>query len=143
MKSSTIYFFEDKFYIHADCKTTVGVWVLCPPIYEASKDNLEELGRSVLGALQASKDNVTHPVDFKVLSTPLLSSAQVKSWNAFAKKALCLNIEEIDDLIILIPTKNFGQKGGYRPLVDERRIFKEISPFELGEAVLASIAVCE
>jgi len=143
VKASTVYFFNDEFYIHTDCKTAAGVWVSYPPIYKVSKESQEELGRAVLTSLQASLDNVPHPTDFKALIAPLLDIAQVKSWNIFAKTALCLGVEKSNASITLIPTKNAGKAGGYIPIQDKRKILQYSTPDELGAAVLLSIEQCE
>ena len=143
MKKSTIYFFKDAFYVHTNCKTLVGAWILYPPIYKIEENNEESLGKMVLESLRDSKTNVLHPTDFKALISPLLVSAQVKSWNAFAKTALCLSAEETDGLITIVPYQKANQTRGYEPLLEKSRTLKEFTPLQLGEAILLSIGDCK
>ena len=121
MKMATAYMRGERIFLHASCKTTVGVWILCRPVYALNQDDRGDLGSAILDALDGSQENVPHPTVWKGLFDPILQLAHVKSWNAFAKSAKCVEIEFGTNRVSFLPTRNLGPKDGFEPLESKRR----------------------
>lgn len=115
MRRAAVYRRGGKFFIHSCSKTTAGVWVLSEPISVVSpEDGVRELGRMVLLALDASRENVPHPTDWKGILSPVLALSGVRSWAAFAKNASYVEIEGEEGNLTLTPAENLGAREGFR-----------------------------
>jgi hypothetical protein len=121
MKMATAYKMGDRIFLHASCKTTAGVWILCRPVLAIDQGDLGNLGAAILHALDGSQENVPHPIVWKDLFNPILQLARVKSWTTFAKSAKCVEIEFGTNRVSFLPTKNLGPKDGFEPLESKRR----------------------
>jgi hypothetical protein len=135
MRRATIYRRKKQFLVHTSSRTTAGVWILsqpCVAISDASDDR--EFGQAIRLALAGSKTDVPHPQTWKGLLDPLLVLAQVKTWNTFSKQASCVEVEQEDSRIIVIPTKNLGPEEGFQPDSSKQVVLARDSD-ELGATV--------
>ena len=115
MKRATIYRRKAQFYVHASSRTMDGVWILTEPCLCLDQESSDrELGEAVQQALDSSRSGIPHPRSWKGLLDPLLKQAGVKSWNTFSKTALCVEIEEEDGQVSIVPTENLGVEDGYQ-----------------------------
>ena len=128
MKAATAYLRGEKIFLHSSSKTTAGVWVLSMPVVVVEKGNLGDIGRLILDSLNASQDNVPHPKSWTNIFDPVLQLAGIKSWNAFAKSAKCVEIESDGERIFVIPTKNKGADDGFDPIKEKIRSCAEKWP---------------
>lgn len=135
MQAATAYKRGSQIFVHSSSRTTAGVWLLSEPVAAVAVDDPEELGRRILEALNASKDQVPHPKSWKNLFDPVLHLAGVKSWSTFVKSAKCVEIEAINGVAKLIPTRNLGADDGFSPLIEKAESC-ETSPDKLGAALL-------
>ena len=143
MKATSIYERNDKLYIHSLSKTTAGFWVINAPIVTASKENFDEIGRSIRECLAASREGVPNPISFTSLFEPVLTLSGVKSFATFVKQAKCVEIEMINDgAVTLIPTRNGGAEDGFTPLPNRTKIAVG-SDDDLGSAAVAALAMTE
>jgi hypothetical protein len=90
-------------------------------VFAVNQDDHDNLGSAILGALDGSQENVPHPTLWKNLFDPILQLAHVKSWNAFAKSAKCVEIEFGTNCVSFLPTRNLGPRDGFEPLESKRR----------------------
>jgi hypothetical protein len=142
MRRAAAYKRGEQIFLHASCKTTAEVWIVCGPALVADQNDVASLGKAVLDALERSKENVPHPTQWKGIFDPLLRVAGVKSWNAFAKRAKGVEIEFGTNRISLIPTKNLGPKDGFDPLDAKQRSSSPVAK-DLGLSLLSAFEASE
>ena len=142
MKCATVYQFKRELILHAMSKTADGVWILAEPCERFPSDVADDaLGQALQAALKRSREGIPHPTDFRAVTEPLLRVAGVKSWNTFAKSALCVEVEEPQpDVVELIPTENKGAEDGFIPRGDKTRVCG-VGNAELGKAIRAALAL--
>ncbi|RDC58438.1 hypothetical protein DU508_00065 [Pedobacter chinensis] len=143
MYKSTAYLFKEYVYIHSSNETTAGVWLMSEPVYKVEKNDIELIGVKIKEALSSSKTGIPHPTNFKGLTDPLLNQANVKSYNTFAKNALCISINSDGQFIRLIPRVNNGPKGGYTAIEEQAEKLENPDPKELGEMILKVFGYCK
>ncbi len=116
MQRATVYSRSGSVLMHASSRTTDGVWILSEPCLRLDDDSSnEELGEAVRRVLAGSSSPVRHPTQWKGLFEPMLRVAGVKSWKAFSKNTLCVQVELDGDRLELIPTNNLGVDEGFEP----------------------------
>ncbi len=117
MRAATIYLRDNIFFIHSSSKTEAGFWILSEPAIKIEAEfSMDALEKAVVSALRASKENAYQPKSFDGVFQPILRLAAVRSWSIFAKNAKCVEVEEENGVITLIPTKNLGIQAGFEPL---------------------------
>src|SRR5260370_31531114 len=137
MKRATAYKRGDRIFLHASSKTTAGVWMLTPSVLAPDQGDPAYLGRAILDALEGSEEGIAHPNSWRGIFDPLLQLAGVKSWDAFAKSARCVEIEFGTNRVSFLPTKNLGAKDGFEPL-PARVESSSPEPEALGAALLSA-----
>lgn len=143
MKAAAIYERKGMLYVNSLCTTTVGIWMLTPPVLAVDKDNLDGVGRAIMECLLASKGGVPHPKVFTNLVAPLLEVAGVKSIGAFEKLAKCVQVRMDDGgRVTLTPTRNGGSREGFVDLND-KAVVSLNSGEALGAAAVAALAASE
>lgn len=122
MKRATVYQRGAVILVHASSRTTDGVWILSEPCIRLPSDCGDAaMGLAVMSALEASQSSVPHPTQWKGLVEPLLRAAGVRTWKAFAKSAVCVEVEERDGQLALIPAVNLGSEEGFRANESKKR----------------------
>lgn len=114
--SSQIFRREDRFIVHSQSKTTVGVWIACDPFITLPMDMPNEgLGKAVLAGLEHSVESVPHPnrSELRKIASPLLKAAAVRSWKAFCYNTILVAARQRGQNIFLVPYENRGSKGGF------------------------------
>lgn len=141
MRCATVYLRNEDLIVHAMSRTTDGVWILTQPCGRLPADVANELlGRASRKALNASQSRVPHPTDFKEVVAPLLQAAAVKSWAAFARSAVCVELEEPEPgAVRLVPTTNLGGSQGFIPKPERRRMVSPADEADLGQAIRAAL----
>jgi len=142
MKVATLYERRSGLYVHSSSKTTSGVWIVGAPVLNAKKDDVGQLGNAIRQCLEASSEGVPHPKSFANISDPLLALAGVKSFNAFAKSAKCVEIEMVGETVTMIPTRNGGGDEGFVPLLGKANIVGSENDV-LGSAAITALALAE
>jgi len=137
MKRATAYKREDRIFLHASSRTTAGVWILTAPVLAPDRDDRAHLGSAVLHALEGSQEGIEHPTSWKGIIDPVLQLAGVKSWDAFAKSARCVEIKFGTNRVSFLPTKNLGAKDGFEPLSAQIKSSSS-EPEALGAALLSA-----
>ena len=101
-------------------------------VRESSDDRA--LQHAIRSALDASRTNIPHLRVWKGILDPLLSLAGVKSWTALSRRATCIEVEEEGPRIVLVPTKNLGQREGF-----EADISKKIAVDAASDELVATV----
>jgi hypothetical protein len=140
MKLATAYKRRERIFLHASAKTTVGVWILWPPVLAV--DGVSALGQNIRLVLKGSRLNVPHPTSWTGLTGPLLRLANVRTWNAFARSAKCVQIESSADRVAFLPTRNGDTKEGFVPL-PERLLHSPLVEEDLARTLLAAFEACQ
>ncbi len=141
MKTATVYERNGKLYIHSLSKTTVGVWVINPPVLTASKSNAGEIGRAIRECLAGSREGVPHPSPSvaKRVFDPVLNLAGVKSTKEFNESAKCVQVEAAEGKsVTFVPTRNGRAERGFTRLSNPLEIAPD-SDDALGSATLIAL----
>jgi hypothetical protein len=80
-----------KIFLHPYSKTTGGFWIFSLPVFVIDEGD-DGVGARVLRVLSESRESLPHPKLWKGLTDPLTRAAGVRSFNAFAKGAKCVNV---------------------------------------------------
>lgn len=135
---------KGKIYIQGYAQSVAGVWIANGQVFVvASEDTPFEIDKKIKAALENSITGVPHPSpdQWKLVQTPMLEAAGVKSWATLAKGAKAVGFEENHELIFLTPSANYGNHGGKD--LPEKMIRSKKNENELGEALLRAFSVCE
>lgn len=141
MQAATAYLRRNRIFVHADARTTDGVWIFWPPVLSQDAVAGAALDSNILQALANSRDGVPHPTDWKSLADPLLQAAGVRSWDTFAHLAKCVEIETTENRIAFLPTRHGGTRDGFEPL-PAQALNSPAAPGGLGRTLLAAFAIC-
>jgi hypothetical protein len=136
MKRATVYLRSGVIYMHASSKTTAGVWIFAPPCLRvelASTDR--ELGQEVARTLEGSQSGIAHPRQWGGLIEPLLQLANVKTWNAFARRASCVNVDLEASRISVVPMRNLGPDEGFLAMTGSALVVDSEQLEEVGARV--------
>lgn len=141
MQSVSVYLRESKYYIvtihgSGDSEPCIAAG----PIRElAAAVSPGELGAAIKEGLAATIHNLPWPKDFKKVIEPLLAGAQVKSWNAFAKRAQSLRVNLTGNTVaILTSQRSTTGSFNYTPERDQSLIAPDAAT--LGAAIAAELA---
>jgi len=135
MKLATAYMKDGRIFLHASCKTTAGVWILCRPVLVWDRSDSGSLGEMIFDVLDGSQENVPHPKQWKGGFDPVMQLAGVKSWSSFARSAKCVGIEFATNRVSFVPTKNLGARDGFEPIEAKRRTSSPVKD-DVGAALL-------
>jgi hypothetical protein len=135
---------EDRFIVHPESRTAVGVWIAREPFLALPVDvTNEELGLAVTAALNQSMESVPHPdrSEWTKVVSPLLKAAQVRSWKAFVLNTMlvCANLR--DNTVFFSVCENRGPKEGFAPQEDCEFIAPAGSPTAIGSALREALAL--
>ncbi len=120
MKLAAVYQRGPAVLLHALSCTADGVWILSEPCVRMPIDCSDsDMGNALLSVLEWSKSPVPRPTHWKEVLEPLLKAAGVKTWQAFVKSAVCVEVELGGNKLEFIPTRNLGSVGGFQ--ADESR----------------------
>jgi hypothetical protein len=105
----------DAFYLHAEGRTSSGLWVPQPPFLrlELSTED-HQLGDAIRAVLISPPTTIEHPRDdaaWKQLALPLYQAAGVKTWRSFAKRASFCSIELEPTIVRFSPRVNLFSHG--------------------------------
>lgn len=142
MQCATAYLRQKKIVLHSGAKTTDGVWIVWPPVLSSDPVEGAELDARILQVLAASRTDVPHPISWAGLTDPLLQAAGVKTWNAFAQAAKCVEIETAGGGVSFLPTRNGDVRDGFAPL-PAKALNSPSAAGTLGRTLLAAFDACE
>ena len=145
MRRSGLYRRADgHYYIHADSQTTVGLWTAVRPFLKLGVDEpAARLGEAVCEALAASRTGIPHPTDWDAVEFPLPAMAGVKSWAKFAQCAKSVSVEDENGTLRIIPYKQARPRGSFEQLKTAITVRNDLTPAEIGEAVVKAFEMCE
>ena len=127
---------KQQYVIHADSRTTEGLWTLTPPcIALPEKSSDREIEQAIWTALEGSQTGSPHPRNWNELGNPLLDFVGVRTWSAFVKGASCLHVEEEGGRITLVPTRNLGPKEGFEEDLSRKVVLEGSARETLGASV--------
>lgn len=142
MRSASVYLRDGQLFLNSESRTTAGVWIGVHPVTVVRSDvSFEMKGELLLQALAGSDVDVSHPTDWAALVQPLLTSAGVKSWSAFAKRASSCHVTADNGTIVLRPYRRHGNRGFFLEIPDHAISLSEPSEAALGEALDACLRV--
>jgi hypothetical protein len=141
MKKAAAFLRNGKIFLHPYSRTTRGLWIFSTPVLVASESD-QDIGGQLLRALSKSAENVVHPATWKGLTNLLLKAAGMRSFDAFAKSAIGLDICCAEGNVTLIPTKN-GDPGNAFLHLNDKAIKCEASEGKLADALRAAFDACE
>jgi hypothetical protein len=114
MKRATIYKRALQIFVHPLSRTTDGVWMLTEPIVRQDPSATDaQVGGAIQEALSKSLSAVPHPRNWSGVLEPLLRQAGVRSWRNFAAPAVCVQVEQEQDKVYVVPTNNLGANEGF------------------------------
>jgi hypothetical protein len=145
MRYGAIYERRGKMILHADGKTTAGVFIGIEPFMVLNKAaNAAEIGGTLRRVLQHSRENLRHPEpgEWDAIALPLYVAAGVKSWGAFVRGAELTNVEADEKKIRLLPHQNLGARDGFQPKrLGALEVSASATDEELGFAVIKALEI--
>lgn len=108
-KGCEVYFRKEAIYFISLDKTIPGIWIASEPMIKLNRDvSLRDLGEAVITAIQSSQQGVPMPDDSRAVTKAVLKFAGFKTWNAFAKGALCYDVEYDGMKVHITPQTSSG-----------------------------------
>lgn len=146
-KSVTVIQYPDEIIIHANNRTTHGVWIAKGPAkIVKSKFDAGLLFDQIMQTLSESKVNVDHPVDFSKWLVTFYEGIGKRGIKDYMKSAKLIDIDSNEDSFSITPTKNGGRSGkekGFSPQVEfQIKLNSQCSQIEFIEAVYLSLDRC-
>lgn len=146
MKNATVNRRKGIFYISSSSLSTDGVWLATQPYFKIEGNfAINQLGESIVNALQGSKQNVPHPTDFRNFGKDFLLAMGLKSFSQIQDKhTFHCSVTEDNGIISITPSKNKGDNKGFSYLAKSEAILisKSESPESIGNALLQAFAKC-
>lgn len=126
MKRATAYMSNNKFIVHPDSLTTVGVGFATEPFIKIDSPFIaSEVSNSIKKALSAAVIGVPHPTDWNAQAESYHYNMGLNS-KRIHKDFSCCSIQQDESFFYFTPTKNLGSKNGYTH-IEEQKIKVEIS----------------
>jgi len=143
---ASIYKFPSSFVICPVNVTTTGIGIASAPYQTLPLDiSPAELGEAIFRALDASREGIAHPLDWKALAAPRLAAAGVKSEAAFQKKAELVTVRLLGTELSLTPCRNGGTAGnekGFHPIEESKTHLNGHGRAPAGEAAIERFKFC-
>lgn len=151
VKACCVYSRADGYFVHAESQTVESVWILQAPVERVQLDAPDAaLGAAVRRALARSRTDVAHPSDwmaFRIGVNRALNEVGISSVSKLHTGARLVSLRVFASAVCVTPTRNGGGSGPDRGFDELAEMVREIaegsSDAELGQAVVASVAVCE
>jgi hypothetical protein len=140
MKHASAYLRNGQVFLNPVSRTTKGLLITWDPLI-VSSENDPELAKKVLWALSQSTVNVPHPESWGGRSKARAKAAGVRSYEAFADLAKCIEIAQDENEVILTPTRNGGR--GKRFLYLKTKIRCKPEEEEVKRALKTAFDACE
>jgi hypothetical protein len=146
-QSALAYHLGHRILVHSQSRTPEGLWIATAPFIrlEGTPDP-EELGRAVLGALDASVMDHPTPADPKEVTAALVKGAGVRSYAALQRAAALCGITRNTGGCRIVPHHNGGTSGdgrGFHELPEVGEELKaDVPAAELGVVVVAAFGRC-
>jgi len=102
-------------------RTTAGLGLGIDPVKLGDAPDDGAVAAALERALAASARIVAHPSreEWAGSFEPFLKAAGVRSHKAFMKAAQCVDVDEGDSGLRLIPNRNLGAAGGFEPVQEQ------------------------
>jgi hypothetical protein len=147
MKAACVYQLKDRFLVHAESRTTAGVWLASEPfLVLPNHPTFEEIGKALLQALDNSSNDAPHPVDWKAVHAPRLAAAGVKTERSFQEGAKLVRVSSQERQYIIEPYLNGGASGdskGFHAIATQRSaVPSDVSSVNLGANVFEALKLC-
>ncbi len=128
------------------CRTSTGIGVATEP-YQVLSSSVSptELGEAIYRALNDSRENIPHPVDWKALAFPRLAAAGVKTEAAFQKKSALVTALFDGVILSVTPHRNGGKTGnekGFHPISECEARVMEAAAEAAGTAIFRTFELC-
>jgi len=134
-KTCSVYFRGDDIYVIASSKTTAGLWIDTEPRFKLTRPvSASHLGRTVISALNGSREGVPTPDDLRSVGKELLHFVGFKSLSSFERGAIYFLVTLEENAINIIPTSR-GTRGGFDFHASEA-VYSNVNPDELGETLM-------
>ncbi|MEZ2442812.1 contact-dependent growth inhibition system immunity protein [Chitinophaga sp. RCC_12] len=145
MRRAAIFKFADRYVIHSDSTSVDGFGIATDPYITISQGSaMEDIARSLLFAMDASKTNVTIDVRSKDFLKEHLKLMGLKNRNELYKDTICCSVYEKDNKIVLMPSNNMGPTGGFTYPPEKRvEIASTASTEEICTALVEALSRCE
>ncbi len=146
MQIASVYKLKDRLLIHAESKTTSGIWISCEPFLPLPLDSdASTVGDSVLSALAASLSGVPLPTDWKSASKARLSAAGVRSGRSFMLGSELVTVMKDKSRYLLEPHHNGGTSDegkGFHPLPElQHTVGLNCEAPQIGFAVIEALGL--
>ncbi len=130
--SASLYVRGTLSFVTSESRTEAGFWIEHDPYFVCEDVDSQVLAAQVIEALDASKTGVpTPPRDS--LGSRLPELAGVKSFGAFMRGTVSVDVSRDVDGITVIPMRNAGARGGFEFLNDLSCLID--SPASLAQAL--------
>lgn len=145
-ESAAVYLRGDKIIVNPISQTITGVGIGTEP-FEVLDEKVSptSLGEAVLGALEAARFDIPHPLpnEWSSFAKPLYKAARVRSWAKFVQGAIYCDVTRGVEGFSIEPSRNMGARGGFQPIPgqDELRIPASASAEEIGAAVRKALDI--
>jgi hypothetical protein len=135
---------SDAIFVFANAETEPGVRITVQPVTKLPANaDAENLGRTVLAALDAYRTGVEHPTPEQWAASEQegLRGTGFTSWRKLSKGAHRLGIRTGGSSVVVTPTATDG-RGGYAD-IDAMAVTSTRDPAQIGEAVRNALQRCE
>ena len=102
--------------------------------FDAAATDVAALGTRILESLALSTNDMPWPTDWKKVTEPLLSTAGVKTWNTFAKRATNVRVDRTNGDIGVRATRR-DEKNAFQDVPEKAQNLSAPSPAALGAVV--------
>jgi hypothetical protein len=138
--AATLYVRDGTCFVTAMDRSIEGFWFESEPVFVENGVDFMVLSSCVQRALAASKTDVPAPRRDK-LGSRLPGLAGVKSFGAFMKGAVSVDISSDGEKIKLTPMKNGGARNGFAFKIEESIIVDSVD--QLALSLASALAVAE
>jgi hypothetical protein len=145
VKVATAFLRAGKIYLCPYSRTIKGFWIGCEPILVTSESD-GRLGEQILQTLAESRENIPDPESLAKSDSwnstkALVRAAGVRSYEAFADSARCVEILLDDKEVEFTPTLNGGPRNRFLNLEEKLRC--QPTEAEVAATLIAAFDACE
>ena len=144
MQSASIFQWDDSIFIHPESQTTDGVWVNSAPLFRvaATAPPIEIVG-SLKKALNASRQKIPHPEDWKTVPNLLREALGQREWKDFRRAATHCAVTREDSVLRFEPTRNDYPEDGFSYLEGQAfRVPEYATETDLMNSIRNALRLC-
>ena len=134
-QSVNVYKRESELIVASYSKTTAGLWVMNGWLRHVHQETDDEgLGAVIVGALDASENDVDVPVVDPNPDAPLLKMLGLRSYGVFMVGTQCVRVNRDGGTIQVTPKRNGGGRNGFSELTERTELLETPTARQIGTA---------